>query len=125
MNATNDIVQEDNKYAVIKSGGKQYYAKEGKYLVIDCNKKQHEINKVIEFNEILLLKQGTSTQIGKPNLPNVSIKAEIVKIFRDKKIKILKFKRRKNYLRCQGHRQDKIKVLVKEICVSKEKSNGS
>ncbi|PPI87923.1 50S ribosomal protein L21 [Candidatus Pantoea edessiphila] len=90
-------------YAVFQSGGKQYKAIEGK--IIRLEKLDLETGNFIQFNDILMISKGEYLKIGTPFILNSNIKGEIIAHGRDKKIKIIKFHRRKHYRRKQGHRQ--------------------
>ena len=90
-------------YAVIVSGGKQHRVQEGEILRLE--KINAEIGDNIEFDFVLLFVDGDNVRIGSPYLEGVKVTAEVVAQDRSKKIHIIKFKRRKNYMRQAGHRQ--------------------
>jgi large subunit ribosomal protein L21 len=91
------------KYAVIATGGKQYRVEEGRsYQVENLDK---EIDQEIVFDQVLMFDDGNGLQIGTPHIENIKVKARIVAHGRGEKINIIKFKRRKHYMRRQGHRQ--------------------
>lgn len=103
-------------FAVIATGGKQYKVFEG--LVFDVEKLNVETGSSIVLDHVLLAHIDGNTLLGNPRLSSVSIHATVKEVYRDKKVKILKFKRRKHQLKTQGHRQtyttlhiDSIKVL--------------
>ena len=70
-------------YAVIESGGKQYKAIEGEYIEVDLLPEDQGKKKV--FDKVLLLVNGTDTQVGSPYLPEVSIDAKISEHFKGSK----------------------------------------
>ena len=90
-------------YAVIVSGGKQHRVKEGEHLKVE--KIEAETGEKIEFDEVLLLGQGSGTKIGTPFVEGGKVVAEVVSHGRHDKIRIVKFNRRKHYRRETGHRQ--------------------
>jgi large subunit ribosomal protein L21 len=91
------------RYAVIQTGGKQYFAIEGKTLAIE--KIDGIAGDEVIFDEVLLRRiNAKECFIGQPFLDGV-VKAIIVKQIRGKKIIVFKFKRRKKYRKKQGHRQ--------------------
>jgi len=101
-------------YAVIETGGKQYLIKSGDTLKVE--KLDAEAGKEFVFDKVLLLAEddGTDVKIGTPYLDGVSISAEVMEQGRNKKIRVVKFKRKVRYRRVAGHRQHFTKVKVKE-----------
>lgn len=91
-------------FAVIKTGGKQY--KVAKDDVIEVEKLDVEPGKTVELAEVLMLSDGGAVEVGSPMLPGAKVSAEVVEQTRGDKIIVFKKKRRKNYRRKKGHRQD-------------------
>jgi len=102
-------------YAVIQSGGKQYRVESGATLKLE--KLSVEPGEIIQFDQVLLLGQGSDVQIGKPYLDASRVLAEVIGHGRGKKIKIVKFRRRKHHRKQMGHRQDYTQVKITEIKV--------
>lgn len=100
-------------YAVIKTGGKQYRVKEGDILKIE--QLPTEVGQVVEFSEVLMLADGDKVTCGTPFVKNAIVKAEVLDHGRHKKIRIIKFRRRKHYMRRQGHRQNYTQVKIGAI----------
>jgi len=90
-------------YAVIQSGGKQHRVSEG--LVLKLEKINSETGASIDFDKILMVADGENISIGKPYVDGAKVSAEIVSHGRGKKVKIIKFKRRKHHMKQMGHRQ--------------------
>jgi large subunit ribosomal protein L21 len=90
-------------YAVFKTGGKQYRAAKGDKLKIE--KLDAAEGDSIEFDNVLLVGEGESVKVGTPLLAGSKVKATVLLQAKDKKIRIVKFRRRQNYRRTQGHRQ--------------------
>jgi len=90
-------------YAVVNNGGKQYKVETGQ--IIQVEKIESALGTEIEFKEVLMLVDGDSIRVGTPYLEGCSVTAKICEQGRDKKIHILKFKRRKHHMKRQGHRQ--------------------
>ncbi len=89
---------------VIKTGGKQYRVSEGdKILVETLNAAPGD---TVEFPEVLMLREGETLEVGKPLVAGAKITATVLEHGRGKKVKIIKFKRRKHYRRQAGHRQN-------------------
>ena len=100
-------------YAVIKTGGKQYRVKEGD--VIKLEQLPGEVGQEISFSEVLMVADGDKIECGSPLLKNAVVKAEVVEHGRHKKIRIIKFRRRKHYMRRMGHRQNYTQVKITAI----------
>ncbi|MDR9413173.1 MAG: 50S ribosomal protein L21 [Spiribacter salinus] len=100
-------------YAVIKSGGKQYRVAEGDVLRIE--KLSAETGETIKFDEVLLVADGDKVQVGTPRLDGGSVSAEVLEQGRARKIEVVKFKRRKDYERHHGHRQQYTEVRITGI----------
>jgi len=89
-------------YAVIESGGKQHRVIEGETLKLE--KIEVATGETVEFDKVLMV-GGDTIKIGTPLLAGSKVTAEVVAHGRHKKIKIIKFNRRKHYRRETGHRQ--------------------
>jgi large subunit ribosomal protein L21 len=100
-------------YAVIKTGGKQYRVKEGDVLKLE--QLTAEVGSIYEFTEILMLTDGDNVTCGKPFVAKAVVKAEIMAQGRHKKIKIIKFRRRKHHMKQMGHRQNFTQVKITAI----------
>jgi len=100
-------------YAVVRSGGKQYKVSEGD--VIRVERLEGDVGSSISLNEVLLVGDGETLTIGKPLVGSAEVTAEIVGHGRAKKITIYKMKRRKNYRRTQGHRQNYTALKIQAI----------
>jgi large subunit ribosomal protein L21 len=101
-------------YAVIKTGGKQYRVSEGQNLRVE--KLPGNAGDKVTLSEVLLV-GGDSPKIGQPLVKGASVAAEIVAQDRGKKIVIFKFRRRKNYRRKTGHRQQYTELKITGISV--------
>jgi len=104
-------------YAVIETGGKQYRVQPGD--VVQVEKLDGKIGAPIKFGQILFVSRPGDTNseiwLGKPYLNGASVATEVVGQGRGEKILIVKMKRRKQYRRTQGHRQEYTQVLVTAI----------
>jgi large subunit ribosomal protein L21 len=90
-------------YAVIEAGGKQHRVIEGETLKLE--KIEAATGETIEFDKVLMVGAGEDVKIGKPVVDGSKVTAEVVAHGRHKKIKIVKFNRRKHYRKETGHRQ--------------------
>lgn len=100
-------------YAVIKTGGKQYRVSEGDTLKVE--KLAAQAGETIEFDQVLAVGEGENLTIGAPVVAGGKVSATVEAHGRGEKIKVLKFKRRKNYLRQNGHRQDFTQIKITKI----------
>lgn len=91
-------------FAVIKTGGKQY--KVAKDDVIEVEKLPGEAGASVDLTEVLMLSDGGMVETGSPLLAGAKVSAEVVEQTRGDKIIVFKKRRRKNYRRKKGHRQD-------------------
>ena len=90
-------------YAVLKTGGKQYRASTGD--VIKVEKIEAEKGATVELDQVLMVGEGEDVKVGTPFLEGGKVIATVLDQGRGDKIKVIKFKRRKNYRRQMGHRQ--------------------
>ncbi|KTD31989.1 50S ribosomal protein L21 [Legionella maceachernii] len=100
-------------YAVIKAGGKQYRVKEGDVIKIELM--SDDVGNEINFSEVLMLADGDKVTLGSPLVEKAAVKAEVLAHGRHKKIKIIKFRRRKHHMKQMGHRQYYTQVKITAI----------
>ena len=107
-------------YAVIKTGGKQY--KVAPDDIIKVEKLPGAAGDKVEITDVLMVGGDGEPMIGAPLVDGATVTAELVEQARDKKIIIFKKKRRKNYRRKQGHRQDLSVLRITEIAAGGKKA---
>ena len=100
-------------YAVFKTGGKQYRVQEGDKL--DVEKLDVEVDDEINFVEVLLTNDGSSTTVGTPLVEGATVTAKVLDQFRGPKGVAFKFKRRKGYHKTKGFRRSLTKVEITGI----------
>jgi large subunit ribosomal protein L21 len=100
-------------YAVIKTGGKQYRVKEGDVLKIE--QLTAEVGSNVDFTEVLMLTDGDNITCGSPFIAKAIVKAEVMEHARHKKIRIIKFRRRKHHMKRMGHRQNYTQIKITAI----------
>ena len=100
-------------FAVIRTGGKQY--KVAKDDVISVEKLPAEPGAVVELTEVLMIGEGAEVATGTPLLGGASVSATVVEQTRAPKIIVFKKKRRHNYRRKKGHRQQLTVLRINEI----------
>ncbi len=99
-------------YAIVKSGGKQYRVEVGETVQVATIEK--DVDEQIEL-EALMVGDGDNITIGTPLVEGVMVKATIVEHGRGEKIIVFKKKRRKQYKRKQGHRQNYTAIKIDSI----------
>lgn len=99
-------------FAVIETGGKQYLVETGKQLKIE--KLPGAVGDSIVFDKVLMLAHddGSTVKLGTPYLEGTTVSGVIAEQGRDKKIRVVKFKRKVRYKRVRGHRQHFTKVKI-------------
>jgi large subunit ribosomal protein L21 len=100
-------------YAVIKTGGRQYRVKEGDLLEIE--KLNAQKGQRVIFDQVFLIENEEQVLIGTPVVADAAVTAEVLDQFKGDKVLIFKKKRRKQYRRTKGHRQQLAKVLIVKI----------
>jgi large subunit ribosomal protein L21 len=99
-------------YAIFRTGGKQYKAAPGDRIRVE-RLAANEGSRV-EFNHVFAVRRQT-LRVGDPLVENAKVVATIVRNGRGKKVRVLKYKRKKQYRRTLGHRQSFSEVLINEI----------
>jgi large subunit ribosomal protein L21 len=100
-------------YAIFEDGSHQFRVREGDTITVD--RRDGEPGSELIFNRVLLIAGDGAPTIGLPLLAGARVVARIVREFRDKKIVIQKFRRRKNMRRRNGHRQYYTSVQITSI----------
>ena len=104
-------------YAVLKSGGKQYKVSAGDVILVE--KILGESGSKITFEDIIMMGEGAQIHIEETQLKTASVTGEIIEQTRGPKLIIFKKKRRQNYRRKKGHKQDLTAIRIKSIDLKK------
>ena len=99
-------------YAILRTGGKQYKVSPGDVIRIELV--DGESGSTIEFNHVFAVRKEGLT-VGTPLVENVKVRGTIVRNARAPKVRVLKYKRKKQYRRTLGHRQGFSEVLINDI----------
>ena len=110
-------------YAIVNISGKQYKATEGARLRVP--RQSGDSGAKLSFDDILLISNSDSTQVGKPNVSGAKVTATILNHGRERKILVYKKKRRKGYQRKNGHRQWYTELEVQKIQLSTTKKKAA
>ncbi len=100
-------------YAVFRTGGKQYRAVKGDILRLE--KIEADEGASIKFDEVLLIGEGSDVKVGKPLLSGSTVSGTVIRQGKSRKVSVVKFRRRQNYLRQGSHRQFFTEVEITAI----------
>lgn len=100
-------------FAIIKTGGKQYRVQEGD--VLNVEKLPAGASQEFHFSQVLLIADEKDTLIGTPFIEKALVRAEVIGNLKDTKIIVFKKKRRKQFRRTRGHRQELTRVKIEKI----------
>ncbi|MBK1695984.1 50S ribosomal protein L21 [Rhodovibrio salinarum] len=102
-------------FAVIQTGGKQY--KVAKHDVVKVEKLPAEVGESVTLDDVRMVGGDGAPQVGAPKLDGAKVAAEVVDQDKNRTIHVFKKKRRKNFRRCNGHRQRFTLLRVTDIQV--------
>jgi large subunit ribosomal protein L21 len=100
-------------FAIIETGGKQYKVSASKILEIE--KLDAEVGKIIKFKNILLLSDDKTTEIGSPNIDGAIVEAKLLDNVKDRTVLVFHKRRRKHSRKKNGHRQRHAKIQIMKI----------
>jgi len=100
-------------YAVVKTGGKQYRVAKDDKIIVDHI--EAETGESIVLDQVLMMADGDKVTIGTPTVSNAAVGATVLKQTRGPKIMVFRRKRRKNFRRIRGHRQDLTLLQINDI----------
>lgn len=99
-------------YAIIAAGGKQYKVSEGETIYID--RVNQEPDSEITF-DVLMLGGDDSLKVGAPYVEGAKVTAKVVKEVKGEKIRVFKYKSKKDSCKTRGHRQKYTKIEITSI----------
>ena len=102
-------------YAVIKTGGKQHKVAEGEILKVEKLKASE--GEPVDITDVLLLEKDGEVTLGSPFIEGAKVTAKILRHGKEDKVTIIKMKRRKDYRKKQGHRQNYSEIQIEQISV--------
>ena len=102
-------------YAVIKTGGKQHKVAEGEILKVEKLKASE--GEPVDITDVLLIKKDGEVTLGSPFIEGAKVTAKILRHGKEDKVTIIKMKRRNDYRKKQGHRQNYSEIQIEQISV--------
>ena len=102
-------------YAVIKTGGKQHKVAEGEILKVEKLKASE--GEPVDITDVLLIEKDGEVTLGSPLIEGAKVTAKILRHGKEDKVTIIKMKRRKDYRKKQGHRQNYSEIQIEQISV--------
>ncbi|MCB1034855.1 MAG: 50S ribosomal protein L21 [Acidobacteria bacterium] len=102
-------------YAVIETGGKQYRVQPGDLIDIELISGVESSGAGVEFDRVLAVSDGDAVKVGSPVVEGARVTGVLVNEVRGPKVLVFKMKRRKQYRRRRGHRQDLMRVRIEGI----------
>jgi len=103
-------------YAVVRTGGKEYRVSKGDLIRVE--KMEGKIGDPVSLKNVLMISQEGEIHVGGPELNNAVVTGEITQQIKGKKVVTFKMKKRKNYRRTKGHRQQYTYIRVKDIALT-------
>ena len=100
-------------FAIIETGGKQYKVSASKILEIE--KLNVKVGETIKFQNVLLLNDDKTTEIGSPSIDGASVEAKLLDVVKDRTVLIFHKRRRKHSRKKNGHRQRHSKIQITKI----------
>lgn len=100
-------------YAVVKTGGKQYRVAKDDKIIIDHI--AGEAGDQVVLDQVMMLADGDKISVGAPVVKGAAVGATVLKQTRGEKIMVFRRKRRKNFRRIRGHRQDLTLIQINDI----------
>jgi large subunit ribosomal protein L21 len=101
-------------FAIIETGGKQYKVEKGSEIDVELLSGKKE-GDAVSFDKVLLLSKKSDIEVGTPYIKDAAVEGKVMSLFKDKKVVSFKFKRKTNYHRTIGHRQNYTRVKIESI----------
>lgn len=99
------------KFAVVKTGGKQYLVNEGKSIKIEKLAGEFKVGDKVNFDEVLLASDGENLTVGKPTTGS-KVSAEIVAIDTHDKVEVIRYMPKSRWYKKNGHKQPYFEVKI-------------
>ena len=100
-------------YAIVEIAGQQFKVEKGRTLY--THRLEGDVNAALVFDKVLLVDNSGAVSVGTPTVSGASVKATILEHLKGEKVIVFKKKRRKGYVKKNGHRQYLTKIQIDEI----------
>jgi len=107
-------------YAIVEIAGRQYRVEENKYLIV--NRITASEGDKLTFDKVLMISDKGKAKVGEPTIKGAVVSATVEKHGRGDKVVVFKKKRRKGYVKRNGHRQDLTRIKITSIKTKAEKA---
>ena len=102
-------------YAIVEINGQQFKAEQGKKLFVH-HIKDVESGQAVEFEKVLLVDKDGAVEVGAPTVNGAKVVCEVVSpLVKGDKVIVFKMKRRKDYRKKTGHREQFTQIEVKQV----------
>jgi large subunit ribosomal protein L21 len=105
-------MSEEKKYAIVRTGGKQYRVHEGDEIDVELLGIE---SGEVAFDEVLFVSDGKTGRVGAPHVEGATVRGELLEQVKGPKVVVYKYKRRQNYQRKVGHRQKYSRVKITSV----------
>ena len=103
------------KFAIIKTGGKQYKVADKQKLKIEKITGDYKVGDKVTFDQVLMTIDGDKAFVGSPLVTGAKVEAEITDIAKHDTVTVVKYKQKSRYHKKNGHRQPYFEVTVSSI----------
>jgi large subunit ribosomal protein L21 len=100
-------------YAIVNIAGKQFKVAKDQYIY--APKLEGDAGSAVSFDNVLLLDNGSGVEVGAPTVKGATVSGKILEHVKGNKVIVFKKKRRKGYVKRNGHRQQFTKVQIESI----------
>ncbi len=100
-------------YAVVETGGKQFRVQPGD--IINVEHLDGEPGDIVKLDKVLMVTDDSGVQSGTPFVDGAYVEANILEHGKAKKVKVFKYKSKKNYRRLRGHRQHYTQIKIETV----------
>lgn len=102
-------------YAIVEAGGKQHKVEVGQRVLVERIWPEAQAGAQVTFDRVLLVRTDSAVRLGNPTVAGATVKATVLRPLRGEKVIVFKKKRRKQYRRTKGHRQNLFEVRIDAI----------
>jgi len=112
---TSKPTDSSSTYAIVECSGQQFWLQPSRYYDID--RLSADTGATVVLNDVLLVRNGAESSVGKPTVPGASVELKVLSHRRGPKLTVYKMRPKKKTRRKSGHRQELTRVYVTSITV--------